>query len=64
MYKNFGLSGTDNGSSLIIDTNLYGINLAGVRAVRLKWTNLLILFRIWKVLTTRQKEYIMVNLYI
>jgi len=36
MYKHFGISVTDNGSSLIIDTNLDGINLAGVRAVRLK----------------------------
>jgi len=62
IYKNLGISATNYGSLLIIYTNSDGINLGGVRAVRLKYTNLLFLFRIWKVYTTRQKEYIMVSL--
>jgi hypothetical protein len=62
IYKNLGISATNNESLLTIYTHSDGINLAGIRAVCLKYTNLLFLFRIWEVFTTRQKEYVMVSL--
>jgi hypothetical protein len=44
IYKNLGISATNNESLLKIYTNSDGINLAGITAVCLKYTNLLFLF--------------------